>query len=1489
MSERHKVAANNAILRLFQVRILVFLLVFSYAVCENGAFDGSGTKSSLSKDTASESASTVGQSKIPDLRSEVTILSVSGDASHSNAYELSVQEQCNQLWSYRNKLKHQVSNVVKSHREFVMFLSKSASSLNDANSMEEIFKRSLNISLNDRRSKKISSKFKEFHGLAKDYQFISSDKDESETKILISSRSPLSQTLKDLFILRNEYSKYANNLDLCIKKRKKVVKNGQDSLNAIKFLSKSLNTFEGMADNENIEYFSKLCTKPGNADSDFGFVKTLIKLQEVCDKGINQENPLARKKQIKWLKKKSGYISKTMDSFEAIVESNLKKINNMLNCINHFQNSNSINENTLGMVDRIGGLIVSYSTNRINILSVISSRYTMTAFNAYILNNRPFSLWLFIQKRLTAVQVAIKLIKESKDLMGRMNSVISMERSIELLTKCSETLRKTASDWSIFSSDKHSVIINSLHKDALKQLNHYRFEGNPSTLTMSMEWVWLNNNVEDMVNKGYDVFEEMIKSNLQTPLKSCAKSLSSLYKSLKSEFKVDRKFSEKTIKKVNKEYRSVLNDVSDQLMKQADSLSSLKHSFLWPHNNATLISALSMYNRTLEFVSSLNLPQDQQDFEKPSYSHELLKQQKTITHGFSILYENVKTRFNWDFNFFLNEFGYLRNIDLGIETEETIDFSKLKIFQDQSSQFGEWFETTLEFLSLTGDSPSKVKNIIEPAIQFRLQFIQQWSDIISKFINRVGNPTALSVSKISEEAYNYYMQYQVSKSKELSSDFESNISILKYVEAVDNALSDLNKESFISKFETINAPVLSDSSYHGDDEFPSVLSIKNYLLELKSRVDSHCSAELKRNDEEYTAIVQRICDRLPLIFSTINQNLKRIESKMQKTYSDLDSQRADIEKLDAIIQDCISMDSKVARVKCWIPNQSIELPLRRALQIRRVMSSWLRDVAKTKILLFSNFVEGCLKLNIKGSLIFESSNEASKNKDQQGKTEMIKSFQLLLKMINDLMPNIVDEMKTLETMYSKFYENKINQVTSASKTLIYDFVRLKSIKTTLIHYYGKPNIFQRIFRFPKLLLSKEEVYDLESSTFAYETPVHNNVTYAADLADYIKNNQISSRNHTMFLSKYLKALSTLKNRIQDIPQVTSENSTFSGSNLEADIEFERFKSIEERSLLILGESDKYLKLANIENFRYYTVRNITSNVTDVITNLSDEIKRRGEELERKEEEIASTNCFRRWRWKRRVKRRKMKEIKDEKIDKVLKRSKHNAASDSLKLKKKEANGKLKLFLTKTICVDNLDKTSRAADDYENITVDYQSDLESFQFDDLYKFDERPARFNPKNQVRGEVDYDVDTGGRTEDGKKTNPLILKISNAVDMAVTINNSIRQYKEIKSALKQSGIEFSQENSGVNLMAGLDVITALTGGPTDDLSAILGSINDQDQVFNEADILGELQTGDTSHRVNSVNKQVLENNFDISYDDFKRKVELELKNSDLNFDLDD
>lgn len=1481
MSDKFISDINNTLWTIFQVKFLVLIFLFSFAICEDKILDGSENNSGFN-DLSPNNPDSI-HNTISRPINEITIFPSSEDVSSLNVLELNIQDQCNQLWSYRNKLIHEVSNIVKTHKEFLTFLNKNESKKNMIN-LEEIFKKFLDISINDNRAKEIEKKFEEYFELAIDYQFISSNRDESTIKILISNRSPLNMSLKDLFILKNEYLKYFSNLNLCIKNKKEVIKNGSESINALVNISNFLNISENTLNDENADYLSNISTGTNNLDSKFSSIKTLKKLQDICDKGINQDNKSIRNNQIKWLKKNSSKINKTMNSFESIFKMNSKKVNNLLNCIKHFQNSNSINENTLGMINKIGNLIVNHSINRRNVLSVISSRYTITTLNTYILNNKLFSLWLFVQKRLTTVQIAIKLIKESKELMNRTKKILSMDESVDLLAKCSETLRKTASDWNIFFSNKNSLIIKNLHKETFKQLNHYKFDGDPNSLTMYMEWIWLNSNIEGIIDQGYDMFEEMIKTVLRDPITNCAKNLSQIYKTLKLEFNNSENFSKKTKKKINKEYRNILNDVSGHLLKQIDSLSSLKHLFLWPHNNATLISALSMYNRTLEFANSINLSQDQNAFEKPNYSYELLKQQKIITKGFSRLYENIKTRFNWDLNLFQTEFGYIKNIDLGIETEETIDFSKLKVFQEPSDQFGEWFENTLEFLNLNDYNLSKIKNILEQAIQFRLQFVQQWSDIISKIINKVGNPTALSISKISEEAYTYYLKYQVSKSKEFSNYFESDLSILKYVDAVDNSLSDLNKESFISKFETTNAPNL-DGSYHGDDEFPSVLSIKYYLTDLKNRADNYCNSKQKK-DENYLSIVKKICDKFPLIFYTINQNLKGFDSKLQKIYSDLESQKKEITNLDLIIQDCISMDSKIARVKCWVPNQYIELPLRRALQIRKVMSNWLRDIIKTKILLFSNYIEDCLKLNFSGSLVFQV-DDSSKNEKSQ--VEKIESFKLLLKLINDLITNIVDELNTLETIYLKFYQNKIKEITSASNLLFFNYVKLTSMKTTLIHHYGKPNLFQKIFKFPKLLLSKDEVYELESSTFLFDTPVHNNASYAADLTDYIKNNQISSNNHTMLLGKYLKALTTLKNRIEDIPQIKSENSTLLNEDLKSEIEFEKYKNIEKKSLLILGESDKYLKLANIENFRFYTVRNITGNITDIITNLSEEIKSKEEELEKREEEIANTNWYRRWKWKKRIKKRRMKNIKDKKINNIFSVNKPNANSNYLKLKKKEANGKLKLLLAKTINIDNLDRNNRPVEEYESRSNYESSDLESFQFDDLYKFDKRPGRFNPENQEEQEIDYDIDTGGRTEDEKKLNPIISKISTAVDMAVTINNSIRQYKEIKDALKQSGIEFGQENSGVNLMAGLDVINALTGGPTDDLSAMLGSISDNDKVFNEADILGELQTGEMPNGVErEVNSKVFED-LDISYDDFKRKVEFELKNSDLNFDFDD
>ncbi|KAF7457041.1 rhoptry protein [Cryptosporidium felis] len=1466
--------------------ILVFNILFLKDCLTDGRDIQSINKNELSNKNNMNENSNSPQNPEFNSSNELTLLPSSSELSNYNVLKLNVQDYCNQLWSFKSQLEHTISSIVKSHREFILFLNKHNVKLS-SDDFEELFNISLNYSINNSHLNEIKRKFNEYNEIAIDYKFVFENKENSRKKILVSHSSPLHQYLKDFYSLFDEYSKYALNIEKCMNNKKKIIKNGSSAVRTLTYLVEIFNETSNSGD-ENLNYLKKIASSKAT-DTNIDLFKTLRKLQVICNQGISQDNPL-RKKQTYWLKKKSKKIAKKLEGFDSVFKMNLNKIKNLTNCISHFQNSYSIDDKALSVVEKIGTVVINHSINRRNILSVINSKYTFNTLSTFILDNKLFSLWLFVQKRITTIQIAIKIIKQSNELSNRVNKVIQIDKTVESIAKCSELLRNTASDWNIFLQENNSEIIKNINKESLEQLNRYKSEDDRSLSSIKHEWNWLNTNIENIIDKGYNAFISLI-DNFKKPLTNCAKTLSPIYKSLKSELNPKLGLDEKIRKKVAKNYKSILNEVSNYLSKQTDSLSSLKYLFLWPHNNATLVSAISMYNRTYEFMKSIGVSYEQAEFQISNYSLDFMEQQLQITEGFSNLYGHVQTRLDWDQRLFKHEFGYTEDLNVGVETQDTIYIPKLKIIRDSPICSGEWFDHTLEFLCLNVNGYSLIKNIIEPATQLRIQFFQQWLDIVSKLIFKVGNPIALSVNKVSEEAYRYYLQEQISKSRELTNYFENNISIMRYVDVVDDHLSSLNKESFISKFETTNSPN-PDESLRSEDEFPSFASIKNYLLNLKKRVDNFCGDSNKfPNDSPNIKI---LCDNISTAFSRINQNSREYESKIQKIYSDLESQEVDIRKLDSIIQHCISMDNKIDRVKCWVPSQSLELPLRRALQIRKVMNGWLRNIIKSKILLLSNFIEGCLRTNLEGSLIFNSTTKKNNEDfDQEKFTKSNEVFNVMLKLLEDIIPNVIDDLNMLESIYLKYYQNKMEEVDSASKELIFNYVKLNSMKTTLIQNYGRPNLFQKIFKFPKLLLPENEVRTLEHLIHTYENLVNNNSTFAADVNDYIKNNAISANNHTIVLGKFLRTLSTFKTKIEEILRLRSEGSTSKNENLLTEIELEKNKHLEENGLIILGESDKYLKLANIENFRYYTIRNITGNIVETISGLSEEIRLKEEELERKEEEIANTNCFRRWKWKRRIKRRN-KNIKNkknkEKIKKRVKFERSQSEAKILKLKN-EANGKLKLILTKTVNFDNLGSLNEATTLREESYLDRSelNDLETFQFDDLYKFDERPGRYNPKNRNE-EIEYDLDTGGYTDDEKKVNSKISKISSILDMALTINNSIRQYREIKAALKESGVEFSSEDSGVNLMAGINILNAITGGPSNDFEAMFGSTSDQSGVFDDADILSELHAGETQIRAKrEIGSQPRSEISDSSYYDFKQKVEFELRNSRLDFDFDD
>ncbi|KAK6588038.1 hypothetical protein RS030_71064 [Cryptosporidium xiaoi] len=1430
---------------------------------------------------------------------ETTIQTNFMDQSLNNIFELDIQDQCNQLWSLRKKITQEVSKIAKIHKEFALFLSKEG--VND-NSLhyDEIYKQSLKILSKNNTSANISNRMDEYLDLASEHMFISVDKNEEKAKINICEGN-FHSSMREFFQIRKEYKKFLTNIDLCTKKQKRTIKNGLAGINTLLYLAQSLNGNTNPVNKEDNEYLKGTLKKYQADDSSSQFASTLKKFQNICDLGIMSENEMSREKKLRWLKKNMQSIIKSLNAIEELINKiTLKNVKNFINCISHFQGFNSINKTAGGFMEAISELILSHCNNRKNILNVIIFRYSSNVLNKYVLNNKIFSLWLFIQNRVTSIQTLFSILNGSNELISRVNSCISMENLAEIISRCSEVLRKAASSWDIFYSSENDSIMNKIQKQALNEMNQYSlsFQNNNKDL-INLDWDWLSLNIETIIRKSEDSFRKLIRDNIEEPLSVCSKSLSPVYKSLVSEFKPTKTINEKDENKITNKYNSKVNEVLNNLSRQQQSISSFKNMFLWPRNNATVFSAISMYNRTAELLKSLNTTTQYpvNSLFNRSISSDILFHQIIISEGFINLYNNIKTRFDWDLKTFQNDFGYMKKVSCDVENEDTIEHPILKINYDNPLKPGQWFLNSLEFYNLFDIKFNKVNKIIDSAITFRLQFVEQWADIINKLIINIGNPIAFIISKNSEEVFTYYLQEQINISREFSSIIEGNTSILEFINEVDKSLSDLNTDIFVSKFETHNEPKI-DESYRSDDEFSSVSEINEYLFNLKKRIEKFCAED---SHNVNIKSIKAICKSIYFVYMTIEKNIREVTPKLQKLFTDLDKQKVDLLKLDSIIQSCISLDKKVDRVKCWAPNQFLELPIRRTIQIRKVMTEALREVIRTKILDQSNYIETYININFENSLIFENKSVKTVTQevalDDQDNEKIVERFSILLKLTNEIMSYIMNELNSLESIYINYYKNQIQELSNSSKALMYSFVKLISMKVVLIHNYGKPNIFQKIFRFPKLLLSKKEVIDIENLTSGYKTIVNNNVTFSDDLCDYIKRNMMLANNHTFILNKFLRTLSNTKHKLEGITSVLLENpDRFTNSSLKTEIELNKYSVMQQKTFFILSESDKFLKLGNVENFRYLTIRNMTLNVSDTMAKLSDEINSKELELEKKEEAMANTNCFRRWRWRRRLKKRNKKKISKKDTEKAIKT--HKSKGDSRKLQeiKKDANKKLNKFLLKTVLFDDLgtlndaNKINESVLEYENDEYSDKSDvsdLESFQFDDYYKFDNRIGYYNPKNHVDDEVSYDLDTGGHTDTERKVNPVLVKIGSTVELAFKVNDFIKQYKEIKKSLKE-GADLGPEGSGVNLMAFFGVLNAISGGPGDDVEAMFGSASQDENVFGDASILEQLRLSDESdnNRFESEGVKKRLESMDISYDDFKQKIELELRGEDFDFD---
>ncbi|EEA06245.1 uncharacterized protein CMU_007340 [Cryptosporidium muris RN66] len=1434
---------------------------------------------------------------------------INNQTSETAIQELNLEVQCNRLWLLQALIQQSLLSIGNFKINIPILRHESNVSLQ--NDWSQIFRTSLDAF--SRHRNKLNETLHHFDSVilaGKHYGYLTNSHNKEYFVLLIPYKSPVFSQIQQFTEVYKGLTEYISHTKYCSSYSPNITKGFVDSLNALYMFSILTGKSSIGINSQYLERFSKESSILHSIEKKVPLSKLLISFQNHCRNGMDtpSKNNNTFKK---WSENKLRKVTASITQIENLAKQYRKKVELFLNCINYFENVNDILSLAENTFESIGVEIQKHIANRKEILSLFIAKYNATVIESSITNNRSYSLWLQIQQLLLTIRVAISGILMNKNKRSFKKLGNNLSYSLSVSANCSHVLRYTATNWNLIFSIKNRDIIERIKNYILVNLNNLTYTGDQSYQT---EWHWTIQN-EYIIKTYANSFNNMWKREIHDPLVECAKPLKMVYKQINLQH---TKNNESNTIESYKNYIGTLvpfiKRVINRQKQNYDRFSSLKSLFVWPHIIVSLESAISIFNRTCILEEAIC--QSNQNFVITQKSRLIwLQRLQSLSNTLKEVYKHICERSYWDLLYSYSNFGYFNSTNIRSIDKSNFNLDPENILRKPNStpvQVGTWILKSLEISQLYNLQKSDFLSIVEPGLHFRLQFLENWIYVLEISIKHIINPIALQINSFAETILFQSLQYQTQlASKPINSTLNNMNNISSYVEQINTVLNSLYRESSCIEVQNNTSSKNSYSTRYSGD-FPSFLSIQNYVEDLLKRV-TELSTEVNNklnNLSSDNQLYNRNCRYLLYYTRSAKEELLSKSQILKKIYTDLTLQRAEMMKLFAIVEECLKYNEVNKRAECWITNQWLELPLKRTIEVRKIMTQYLQSIIDG-ILNITNFVEDCLSsilnpVNQNRRLLKVNKSDS----DQQGYTGYITLLNVLVKPVDNMLNSLNEELYTLEVRYPNEYRKQINGIYKDLETVSFEFLKLKSLKSTIVHYYGKPNWFQKIFKFPKVILRREKVAELDSLLLGYNTSLNNESLYALEVIDYTKENLNGTIISCNNIKKYYDALLGAKNRLRCIIGKSGQkldkskkinetlgNGTMIISNfkkLSILTNLRGLKNLENNISLLLKQSQKVLNQVNIEHYRFFTVRNETTNMKNRLSKIIVEIVNSQKYIEDLERNLANSNCFRLWKWKRRTKSRQKKTNKKQvkgNLDKLRKLTTiHNS-------NKKLSNG----IPVKTIKLDFKSKiselTSQASKDVYISSETSTIDVDSFQFDDLYKFDDLPDLYNPKKSGNIEdISYDTDLGGKTDYGEQRymSKFTEKVNKAIQMGISIGNIIRDFHAIRKTIFQNN---TVGESSTMFMAGLNILNALTSGNINEGKSLFNDAQDTDlatQIFNEADIFKELNTGDNPLQVDfnfndsySNHELPLEvDELDPSYKEFKEKIINQLQNK--GYDLD-
>ncbi|KAL7068533.1 hypothetical protein ACR3K2_10270 [Cryptosporidium serpentis] len=1439
---------------------------------------------------------------------------INNQTSEAAIQELNFEAQCNRLWSLQALIRQSLLSI--ENFEINMPILKHESNLSLQSDWSQIFKTSLDTFSKHRN--KINETLHHFDSVilaGKHYGYLTNSRNKEYFVLLIPYKSPVFSQIQQFTEVYKSLTEYISHTKYCSSYSSNITKGFVDSLNALYMFSILTGTSSIGINSQYLKKFSKESSIFYSIEKKIPLSKLLTNFQNHCRNGMDtpskEKNSTTFKK---WSENKLRKVTASITQIENLVKQYRKKVELFLNCIKYFENANGIlllAENTF---ESIGVEIQKHVANRKEILSLFIAKYNATVIESSITNNRSYSLWLQIQQLLLTIQVAISgiLMNKNKKSFKKLGNDLSYSLSVS--ANCSHVLRYTATNWNLIFSIKNRDIIERIKNDILANLNNLTYTGDQTSQT---EWYWTIQNEYNIIKTYANSFNNMWKRKIHNPLVECAKPLKMVYKQINLQHtKKNESNSIESYKNYIGTFIPFIKRIINHQKQNYDRFSSLKSLFVWPHIIVSLESAISIFNRTCILEEAIC--QSNQNFAVAQKSRLIqLQKLQSLSNTFKEVYKHICERSHWDLLYSYSNFGYFNSTSIKSNDKSNFNLDAENILRKPNStpvQVGTWILKSLETSQLYNLRKSDFLSIVEPGFHFRLQFLENWIYLLEISIQHIINPIALQINSFAESILFQSLQYQTQLvSKPINSTLNNMNNISSYVEQINAVLNSLHRESSYIEMQNNTSSENSYSTRYSGD-FPSFLSIQNYVEDLLKRA-TELSTEVNNklnNLSPDNQLYNRNCRYLLYYARSAKEELLSKSSILKKIYTDLTLQRAEMLKLFVIVEECLKHNEVNKRAECWITNQWLELPLKRTIEVRKIMTQYLQSIIDD-ILHMTNFIENCLSSIL--NPVSQNRRLLKVNKsdtDQQDYTGYITLLNILAKPVDNMLNSLSEELYTLGIRYPNEYRKQINGIYEDLETVSFEFLKLESLKNTIIYYYGKPNWFQKIFKFPKVILQREKVAELDSLLLNYNASLNNESLYALEVTDYTENNLNGTIISCNNIKKYYDTLLEAKSRLQYIIGESDQkldkskkinktlgNGTMIISNfkeLNTSTNLRDLKNLENNISLLLKQSQKVLNQVNIEHYRFFTVQNETTNMKNRLSKIIVEIIDSQRYIEDLEKNLANSNCFRHWRWKRRIKNRQKKTSKKQvkgSLDKLRKltaiHNKNKKLSNGIPVKTIKLGFKSKIS----------ELTSQANKDVYISSETSTIDVGSFQFDDLYKFDDLPDLYNPKkNDNIEDISYDTDLGGETDYGEQRyiSKFTEKVNKAIQMGISIGNTIRDFHAIRKTIFQNN---TAGESSTIFMSGLNILNTLTNGPINEGKSLFNGVQDTDfatQIFNEADIFKELNTGDNPLQVdfnfnNSYSNHELPlevDELDPSYKEFKEKIinQLQNKGYDLDFE---